>query len=63
MAGDGHITAQADLRVPDAIGTMVDQVAKVFGKIDVLINNAGVFVDHPIKPQHMNSGRKLGRKQ
>ena len=63
LAGDGHITAQADLRVPDAIGTMVDQVAKVFGKIDVLINNAGVFVDHPIKPQHMNSGRKLGRKQ
>ena len=49
LAGEGHITVQADLRNPDAIATMVDHVANVFGKIDVLINNAGVFVDHPIE--------------
>ena len=28
---------------------MVDLVAHNFGKIDVLINNAGVFIDHPIE--------------
>ena len=49
LSGDGHITAQADLRDADAIRTMVNGVAKKFGKIDVLINNAGIFIDHPIE--------------
>jgi NAD(P)-dependent dehydrogenase (short-subunit alcohol dehydrogenase family) len=49
LPGDGHITTQAELRDPEAIRVMVEEVAKKFGKIDVLINNAGVFVDHPIE--------------
>ena len=49
LAGDDHIVTQADLRNPDAIKKMVDEVAKSFGHIDVLINNAGVFFDHPIE--------------
>ena len=49
LNGQGHIIAQADLRDPKAIKTMVDDVASQFGKIDVLINNAGVFFDHPIE--------------
>ena len=49
LAGSGHIIVQADLRDPDAIKVMVDSVAKEFGAIDVLINNAGVFFDHPIE--------------
>jgi NAD(P)-dependent dehydrogenase (short-subunit alcohol dehydrogenase family) len=49
LEGSGHIISQADLRDPAAIKTMVDHVAQQFGKIDVLINNAGVFFDHPIE--------------
>ena len=49
LSGDGHITSQADLRDPEAIRKMVDVVAHEFGKIDVLINNAGIFIDHPIE--------------
>jgi NAD(P)-dependent dehydrogenase (short-subunit alcohol dehydrogenase family) len=49
LAGSGHIIVQADLRNPDAIKAMVDSVAREFGAIDVLINNAGVFFDHPIE--------------
>ena len=49
LAGNGHITSQADLRDPVAIKEMVDRVAVEFGKIDILINNAGIFVDHPIE--------------
>lgn len=49
LPGDGHIIAQADLRDADQIKTMVDEVADTFGTIDVLINNAGVFFDHPIE--------------
>ena len=49
LSGSGHIIVQADLRDPDAIKVMVEAVAKEFGVIDVLINNAGVFFDHPIE--------------
>ncbi|MCX6429956.1 MAG: SDR family NAD(P)-dependent oxidoreductase [Actinobacteria bacterium] len=49
LQGEGHLTAQADLRDPEAIRNMVEHVAQDFGRIDVLINNAGVFVDHPIE--------------
>ncbi len=49
LEGSGHVSAQADLRNPDAIRTMVEAVAAEFGQIDVLINNAGIFVDHPIE--------------
>ena len=49
LSGDGHITAHADLRDPHAIRTMVDHVAQEFGTIDVLINNAGIFIEHPIE--------------
>jgi NAD(P)-dependent dehydrogenase (short-subunit alcohol dehydrogenase family) len=49
LEGTGHISAQADLRDPAAIRHMVEEVAKEFGQIDVLINNAGVFIEHPIE--------------
>jgi 3-oxoacyl-[acyl-carrier protein] reductase len=49
LPGDGHMTVQAELRDAEAIRVMVEEVANKFGKIDVLINNAGVFVDHPIE--------------
>ena len=49
LTGKGHIISQADLRDSDAIKAMVDSVAQEFGVIDVLINNAGVFFDHPIE--------------
>ena len=49
LVGDDHIVTQADLREPNEIKKMVDEVAQSFGHIDVLINNAGVFFDHPIE--------------
>ena len=49
LPGSGHMIVQADLRDAAAIKVMVDQVGKEFGHIDVLINNAGVFFDHPIE--------------
>ncbi|CAB4330843.1 MAG: SDR family oxidoreductase [Actinobacteria bacterium] len=49
LPGTGHLVTQADLRDASAIKIMVDEVAQSFGHIDVLINNAGVFFDHPIE--------------
>ena len=49
LPGDGHLVVGADLGDPDAVRSMVDQVGTDFGHIDVLVNNAGIFVAHPIE--------------
>ncbi len=46
LAGDGHVVAGADLANPEAVRSMVDEVAGELGRIDVLVNNAGVFEPH-----------------
>ena len=42
-----HGKIQADLQDPDAVVAMVDQVVDTAGRIDILINNAGIFEPHP----------------
>jgi 3-oxoacyl-[acyl-carrier protein] reductase len=49
LDGSGHVIVQADLRDPEAIRAMVDEAAAPLGRIDVLVNNAGVFHAHPIE--------------
>ena len=48
LPGSGHVAVRADLRDPEAITRMVAEAAEALGGIDVLVNNAGVFFDHPI---------------
>ena len=48
LPGSGHVVVQADLRDAEAVRVMVDDAAAALGGIDVLVNNAGVFVAHPI---------------
>jgi 3-oxoacyl-[acyl-carrier protein] reductase len=49
LPGSGHVLVQADLADPSAIQTMVDEAAKALGRIDVLVNNAGVYHPHRIR--------------
>jgi 3-oxoacyl-[acyl-carrier protein] reductase len=48
LPGEGHVVVDADLADPDAVRVMVDAAAEALGGIDVLVNNAGVFEQHPI---------------
>ena len=48
LPGDGHIVVHADLANADSVRTMVDDVARQLGSVDVLVNNAGIFIPHPI---------------
>jgi NAD(P)-dependent dehydrogenase (short-subunit alcohol dehydrogenase family) len=48
LPGQGHIVVQADLSDAEAVRVMIDDVADRFGGLDVLVNNAGVYVDHPV---------------
>jgi len=46
--GRRHILAKADVTDPDAVERMVTEVVDQMGRIDVLVNNAGVFIAHPV---------------
>lgn len=45
LAGGKGVTVRADVRDPEQVQTLVDQVIARLGHIDVLINNAGIFGD------------------
>ena len=48
LDGDGHALVQADLADPAAVRTMVDAAADALGGLDVVVNNAGVYVWHDV---------------
>jgi 3-oxoacyl-[acyl-carrier protein] reductase len=47
LPGEGHVVVEADLTRPDDVRTAVDSAAERLGGLDVLVNNAGVFLAHP----------------
>ncbi len=47
LEGSGHLAVAADIADGDAVERMVNDVMKAFGRIDVLVNNAGIFEEHP----------------
>jgi 3-oxoacyl-[acyl-carrier protein] reductase len=48
LPGSGHVLVQADLADARAVRRMVDAASAQLGGLDVLVNNAGVFVPHQI---------------
>ena len=47
LPGDGHLSVRANLADPDQARRAVDAAAAGLGGLDVLVNNAGVFIAHP----------------
>ena len=56
--GEPHVLAQADLTQPDSVAELVEAVLKQTGRIDVLVNNAGVHTLHPILEQTYESWQR-----
>ncbi len=48
LPGGGHTVVQADLADPEAVRRAVDQAAAALGGLDVLVNNAGIYLKHQI---------------
>jgi 3-oxoacyl-[acyl-carrier protein] reductase len=48
LPGSGHTAVQADLADPEAVRRMVDQAHAGLGGLDVLVNNAGIYLPHPV---------------
>src|SRR5258706_7651185 len=47
LAGDGHFLCSADLGDAAATARLWRDVVLALGRVDVLVNNAGIFADHP----------------
>ena len=48
LPGGGHTIVQADLADAEAVRRMVETAVASLGGLDVLVNNAGIYVWHPI---------------
>jgi NAD(P)-dependent dehydrogenase (short-subunit alcohol dehydrogenase family) len=48
LAGGDHMLLQGDVSDPGAVRSMTATAVGEMGQIDVLVNNAGIYVDHPI---------------
>jgi len=46
LAGDGHLLVQADLTDPKSIERLWKDVSSRLGRIDAVVNNAGIFPTH-----------------
>lgn len=45
LPGEGHAMLQADLSDPEETRRLAEQAAEALGRIDVLVNNAALFLD------------------
>jgi NAD(P)-dependent dehydrogenase (short-subunit alcohol dehydrogenase family) len=48
LKGDDHMSVQADVSVAADVRSLVRKVLDRFGRIDVVVNNAGLYEPHPV---------------
>jgi NAD(P)-dependent dehydrogenase (short-subunit alcohol dehydrogenase family) len=48
LPGSGHMMVQADMADANAVQRMVNVVIEQMGGLHILVNNAGIYEDHPI---------------
>jgi len=48
LPGGGHMLVQADVAQPSQVQKLVEDVTREFGKLDIVINNAGISQRHPL---------------
>lgn len=48
LDGGPHLMVQADIRDATAVAEMIETVVQKMGRLDILINNAGIYEDHPL---------------
>jgi NAD(P)-dependent dehydrogenase (short-subunit alcohol dehydrogenase family) len=48
LPGSGHVVLQADIMDAAEAERLVQRSVEAFGRLDVLVNNAGIFESHPV---------------
>ncbi len=49
LNGEGHSMLQADITDPEAVEGLVAAAIDAFGGLDIVVNNAGIWVDHVLE--------------
>ena len=62
LGSGSHRAAQADLADADDVRTLVQEVIDALGRIDVLVNNAGIYEAHPVLATDYDSWRTSWRR-
>jgi 3-oxoacyl-[acyl-carrier protein] reductase len=62
MPGTGHLALPADLADPDAVAALVARVVAERGRIDVLVNNAAIYQEHPVLSTSYDEWRAIWRR-
>jgi 3-oxoacyl-[acyl-carrier protein] reductase len=57
-----HRTAQADLADPEQARSLVEWVVGELGRVDVLVNNAGIYEEHPVLETGYEDWRRIWRR-
>jgi NAD(P)-dependent dehydrogenase (short-subunit alcohol dehydrogenase family) len=48
LPGGPHLVVQADMADATAVAALVETVVREMGRLDVLVNNAGIYEEHPL---------------
>jgi 3-oxoacyl-[acyl-carrier protein] reductase len=57
-----HRRAQADLADPEGARSLVERVVGELGRIDVLVNNAGIYQEHPVLSTGYEDWQRIWRR-
>ncbi len=58
LPGQGHFAAKANLSDPIAVQELMETVIDEFGTLDVVVNNAGIYLPHPVEETNYEDWRK-----
>jgi 3-oxoacyl-[acyl-carrier protein] reductase len=59
-AGD-HLVVPADITDPEQVRSLIQRVIHELGRIDVLVNNAGIYQEHPILETSYEDWQRIWR--
>jgi 3-oxoacyl-[acyl-carrier protein] reductase len=62
LGGHGHLAMQADLADPEQAWSLVGRVVGELSRVDVLVNNAGIYEEHPVLTTSPEDWRRIWRR-
>ena len=58
LPGDGHTLLRADVADPEAVKRLVDSTVDALGGLDIVVNNAGIWIEHVVEDVEYDEWRE-----
>ncbi|MFQ5445487.1 MAG: SDR family NAD(P)-dependent oxidoreductase [Saprospiraceae bacterium] len=58
LSGEGHFAVRTDISKPEEVKQMMEAIAGEFGRLDVVVNNAGIYFRHPVAETNYSAWQK-----